>query len=278
MSVFFLKKSLAFLWGMVFDKNLPKGALDVRVLCYHSVNPESNNECDPIAPSLFEKHIRHIVGKYHPVCVQDVIDHINHNTPLPKKAVLITFDDGYQDNLTYAYPILRKYNCPAIIFLATHFTGGKLKLIDEQGWEAMTWIQVKDLIKDNLIDIGAHTRTHRILSKIDTGEVGSEILGSVEDIELNIQRKVKAFAFPNGRLADIPISALKYISESDVELSFSTTWRSWSFKKNRYLLNRIMITGGDTLEVLDMKLKGYFDYIYLVHVSKWALTKKFFKE
>jgi len=278
MSKFFLKKSLAMIWGKLFKRNPPEDALNVRVLCYHSVNSVYNSEADSITPGLFEEHIRHIVEKYHPVCVQDIINCIKQDMPLPKNAVLVTFDDGYEDNFIYAYPILKHYNCPAIIFLATHFIDGKLKFTNDQRHGAMTWNQIKKLTKDNLIDIGAHTRTHRILSRININEVKDEIFGSIEDIESNIQRKMKAFAFPNGRLEDVSVNALNYISDSDIELAFSTTWRSWSFKRDRYLLNRIMITGSDTLEVLDIKLKGHFDYIYLIHVLKGIFAKFFSKK
>lgn len=82
------------------------------VLMYHKVVKKS-----------FEKQMLYLKEHYNVVSEQEVVDFYHKKKELPKNSVLITFDDGYLNNYTEAYPILKKYNIPAIIFLTTGFIG-----------------------------------------------------------------------------------------------------------------------------------------------------------
>jgi peptidoglycan/xylan/chitin deacetylase (PgdA/CDA1 family) len=100
-----------------------KGAF--RILLYHRVHPHSpatfkNNL--RVTPAAFERQIRFMKRQgYTFLSLQEVCEHVTTKKPAPEKAVVITFDDGYRDNYTYAWPILKKYRVPAIIFLTTTF-------------------------------------------------------------------------------------------------------------------------------------------------------------
>ena len=197
-----LKTLLAIIWGSLFKRKLSIGALPLRVLCYHSVNSIYSVECDPIHPELFEDHIQYICANYEPVGIDEIIEHLNGTKLLNEKSVLITFDDGYVDNFVFAYPILQKYNCPAVIFLVSNFVNQEFQLINKAGWSGLSWEQVNKMLLGGLIEFGAHTKTHRILSSIDTKSVAEEIVGSITEIENKIDKKVRTFAFPNGRGED----------------------------------------------------------------------------
>lgn len=87
---------------------------------YHRVSP-CRDDFFPssISPEIFEQQIRYLRSNFQIVSLEDLARSISSSTSLPKKAVAITFDDGYKDNFVYAYPILEKYCIPAIIFLIT---------------------------------------------------------------------------------------------------------------------------------------------------------------
>ena len=89
-----------------------------RILYYHRVN----EECDPFFPAfttqLFEQQIRFVARHYKVITLSELLDRLEHGAPRGSM-VAITFDDGYQDNYHYAFPILRKYGLPATIFLTT---------------------------------------------------------------------------------------------------------------------------------------------------------------
>jgi peptidoglycan/xylan/chitin deacetylase (PgdA/CDA1 family) len=99
----------------------------LRVLMYHRV-------CDPEAPGFFGMksivtarpaqfavQMDYISRHYNPVSIADCLDWIYERKPLPPRALLITFDDGYRDNLTNALPVLSQRNIPFALFIATGY-------------------------------------------------------------------------------------------------------------------------------------------------------------
>ncbi len=89
-----------------------------RVLNYHRVNDFNNPfTIDSVAATDFENQMHFISKGYHVLSLDEIYDHIANNHTLPTQCLAITFDDGYEDNYTFAYPILKKYNLPSTIFL-----------------------------------------------------------------------------------------------------------------------------------------------------------------
>jgi len=106
------------------------------ILMYHSVASDKNKWCiDPrnhIPESIFEKHMKFLATERNVISLDTLIDFIKVNKPLPRGTTVITFDDGYFDNLTNAAPILKKYDLPATIYLATgYITREENQWIDE---------------------------------------------------------------------------------------------------------------------------------------------------
>jgi len=105
-----------------FRKKLTKS--QVAVLIYHRVRPKKDNwSLEPMSPESFEKQIKYFSRNYEIIPLDSLAEGIKQGNGIPSKAVVITFDDGYKDNYTYAYPTLKKYNVPATIFLTTGLIG-----------------------------------------------------------------------------------------------------------------------------------------------------------
>lgn len=83
----------------------------VPVFLYHQVNPISSN----VSPEIFEEHLK-IIKKYNMKTIT-ISEYYNNN--INKNSMLLTFDDGYYDNFKYVFPLLKKYNMKATIFLNT---------------------------------------------------------------------------------------------------------------------------------------------------------------
>lgn len=263
-----IKEKLASIWGR---SGIRLPGIWAPILCYHSINDISNDECDPLSVRLFEKHLLHLKSKYDVISVDDLVAGIYGGGVLPNRPVAITFDDGYVDNYSNAYPLLAKYGLPATFFLATDFISGKVRLTETNGWEAMTWAQMREMQKNSLVSFGAHTRTHPILSGIEDVQIYEEINGSRDDIRQHLGIDAKTFAYPNGQGADIPLYAVKVIEDLRFVGAFSTFWSTCHLPKARLLIPRVMISGTDDVSVLEKKLCGDYDYIYYWHKVK-ALT------
>jgi peptidoglycan/xylan/chitin deacetylase (PgdA/CDA1 family) len=101
------------------------------ILTYHRVNDEG----DPFFPALptpvFERHMAHVARHYQVLTVEALVERMRGGD-LPRRALAITFDDGYRDNLTHAAPILARHGLPATIFLATGLIGtGEVSWFDQ---------------------------------------------------------------------------------------------------------------------------------------------------
>lgn len=103
------------------------GTRTVTILAFHSVNynkylPPATNFS--ITPEEFEKKLR-FLRRYNVISMDELIDSIDSNRRPPRNSMVLTFDDGYRDNYSYAFPLLRDFNMPATIFLTSAYIGSE---------------------------------------------------------------------------------------------------------------------------------------------------------
>ena len=144
----FLVTVLLFLIFIIYNRTRKNFVL---CLMYHSVDSEKGK--GGIFVDEFEEHIKWIKDKK----TFKMEELRNLNYILPKNSILITFDDGYKNNYTLAFPILKKYNMKATIFLNTKFTGK-----DEA---YLNWDEIKEMYESGLIDFQLHTHSHQLTIK-----------------------------------------------------------------------------------------------------------------
>ncbi len=135
----------------------------VPILMYHYIDSgEAKKSRLGVSPEVFEKQMRFLkIHKYNVLPLEKIVELIKAKKLIPRKTVAVTFDDGYSNNYTYAYPVLRKYNLPAAIFVVMDRIGTHLGNDDYMDWQ-----QIQELSSHGLIAIGSHTLTHRNLSEV----------------------------------------------------------------------------------------------------------------
>jgi len=123
---------LGFFDAYAFLKRMYVGS-QVVIMMYHRVSPYDEGwSLRPLNPRIFEEQIRYFSRSYAILSLDELARYLRRGESPPKKAVVITFDDGYRDNYLHAFPILRKYRAPATIFLITgHIGGGELFWFDK---------------------------------------------------------------------------------------------------------------------------------------------------
>lgn len=216
---------ITFLTGFTY-KNPKK---PIPVLTYHRVNNQTLKSRVPtVSTNEFERQIRYLKRRgYETISDKELLDYYNgKNIKLPKKPIVITFDDGWRDNYENAYPILKKYNYTATIFLAT----GK---IEED--EYLTWDMIKEMM-NNGITFGGHTRNHVNLSKISLDEAYREIKLSYEDIEKNLGVKPISFCYPYGG-GDLSKNIQSKVKDAGFEIAFA----SYNYGINMGNINKMAI-------------------------------------
>jgi peptidoglycan/xylan/chitin deacetylase (PgdA/CDA1 family) len=155
--------------------------------------------------------------------------------PLPTKPIALTFDDGYRDFYTAAWPVLKRHNFKATNYVVTSVIGLE---------PYMTWAMIQELDATGLIEIGAHTRTHPDLRAMGKDKRWDEIVGSKAILEEGLGHPVGSFCYPAGYytaevLADVRRAG--YIS------AVTTTYGSKQNIQDALELPRIRVNGPDSL-------------------------------
>lgn len=186
----------------------------VPILYYHSVMQENGNELR-MPPKQFEAQMAYLQDKgYQSVSLEQLYQASYKGGALPAKPFVITFDDGYVDNYTTAFPIITKHGFKATIFMVTSYING-------EGF--MSWHQLKELVANGW-EIEGHTTNHPYLTKIDPSTVLSELNPSKELLEKELGHPVNFFAYPYGDLNANVVQALKDAGY----LMAVTTERGWA--------------------------------------------------
>lgn len=129
--------------------------------------------------------------------LSEILDFVEGKDDPPKNVVAVTFDDGYQDIYTNAYPILKKHDFPATVFITTGYCGREMPLTNIK-LKMLSWDEVRKLAEGG-IEIRAHTVTHRALTELSLKEAREEMFRSKDEVEKRIGRRVLYFAYPKGK-------------------------------------------------------------------------------
>ena len=173
-----------------FNYLLTSAALSgVPVLNYHQINDEAHNVLT-LSSYEFDAQMAYLhKSGYHTITPEQLIDYFKSGQELPPNPILITFDDGYEDNYRVAYPILQKYDFKATIFLITDFVGNNSRYLN--------WQQVREM-DDNGISFASHTVSHIKLTDADDEELSKQLVNSKESLERHLHKEVNSLAYPGG--------------------------------------------------------------------------------
>lgn len=173
------------------------------VLEYHSIGSHPDwPQGMVIAPATFEKHLQYLKQEgYHMVTVAELAERLTTGKPM-EKYIALSFDDGYTDNYTEAFPLLKKYGARATFSVINSKIGGKIY---------MTAPQIQEMERAGM-EIASHTFSHNRLEDIDPMYLDWEIGTSKYDLEKRLLPKdktVKTLAYPCGSYNAETIAKLK---------------------------------------------------------------------
>lgn len=208
------------LFYKIFYKTAP-------VLLYHRIAKVS---ADPVmlcvTPECFEQHLRFIKEHYDVISLRELGIRMSFGK-LKGNEIAVTFDDGYQDNLSNALPLLEKYNIPATVFVTTELLGKKASFewdMEYKEVDRATFLnedEIRVLSKHPLIEIGAHTNQHSRLSNLSKEEQKKDILQSKEILEKIISKRVTLFAYPFGGVYDFDGTTKNIVKELGFDFAYS---------------------------------------------------------
>jgi peptidoglycan/xylan/chitin deacetylase (PgdA/CDA1 family) len=229
------------------------GMQTVTVLCYHRFG--AGNSKMVVSPARFEEQMAYLANHgFHVARLSDLEAFMAGERALPAKTVVITFDDGYESVHRHAFPVLKKYNFPATLFAYSDFIGAR---------DALSWPQFEELARSGLVDIQAHSKTHRNLTERKPNENDDAYRKHI-DIELQAPRtvlerrlaplgvQVRHFAYPFGAANGVVLEAMQ---RADYELGLTVTAGGNAFFAAPLMLRRTMIYGDHSLADFQARLQ-----------------------
>jgi peptidoglycan/xylan/chitin deacetylase (PgdA/CDA1 family) len=210
---------------------------DLPILMYHCIDEKPwGLEQLFVRTSEFEKQIKFLSENgYTPILFEDLKTYESYQKP-----IIITFDDGYRDNYTHAYPILKKYNYKAVIFLIVNYLGSPSYL---------TTGQIQEM--GDRISFQSHTVSHIELDKAGEKTVEEECRASKKKIEEITGKPVNTLCYPCGLYKQNTIS----IASRYYDYAVTTKPGYYNRSSDNYQIRRIRIQRSDTLKEFAAKLR-----------------------
>lgn len=242
----------------------------VPIIMYHSLLKDTSLLNDyTISPSLFEDDLKYLnKSGYKTITVSNLIEYVYHDTPLPEKCIILTFDDGYYNNYYYAFPLLKKYECKAVISpigSMTEFYTNSKEISVNYGHISVD--NIKEMVESGYVEIQNHSYDmHKLTPRkgVDKkkGETFENYKSTIQNDIVTAQNYLKdktgvspqCFVYPFGAKSDDTEKIVKelgfkctltcteepnYISKSEESLINLGRYRRENSESMEALLNRI---------------------------------------
>lgn len=225
-TLFFEARAMEYWTGVEEGGGMPSGD-QVVVLTYHAIADLSGDpilEPYGVPPEQFAWQLDLLARLgCHFVSGEEFIEYLAGGTLLPRRAVLVTFDDCYTDLMTEALPILASRRVPAVAFAVTGLLGGSNAWDQPLGARVLQLLGAQDLkrLQEEGIEIGAHSRTHPLFPQLTLPGLRDEIHGSIHDLERFGIRPPRMFSYPHGESTP---ACREILSECGVKAAFTVNF------------------------------------------------------
>jgi peptidoglycan/xylan/chitin deacetylase (PgdA/CDA1 family) len=231
---------------------IPAGHVPILMYHYIRVNPNPRDAVGrnlSVSPDHFalQMQFAHDHG-FKTITLEQLYTAVATGKKLDRRTMVLTFDDGYEDFYTTAWPVLKQYGFTATSYVVGNFVG-------RQGY--MTWDQVDELDRAG-IEIGAHSLTHPDLTRQTPAALDAQVAGSKAILEQHLGHPVYEFCYPSGRFNSAVLADVHKAGYHDATTTVPGVFESMP---TAYFWPRVRIEGIDTVASFSQKLaSGFADY------------------
>ena len=218
-----------------------------RLLIYHKVGVDLGQQME-VTVEDFEWQLAHLEAKYQVVSLTDAL--ARWNEPGSEDLVVLTFDDGYIDTFSAAYPRMSDRGMPFTLYVATEQVENSSSGEEER--TSLNWDEISNMLTTGLMTLGAHTHTHRDLRGCSLDEIQDELSRSDELIELRAGVKPEHFAYPWGYWSK---RAEEVVAERYRSAVLGAPFRA-SYEFDPFLIHRYPVQLSDGRRFFEARLRG----------------------
>lgn len=217
--------------------------LRVPVLMYHyiSVPPPDSGAIRldlSVTPDNFRKQMRWLKDNgFTTISPDQLVAALRRGAKLPTKPVLLTFDDGYEDAYTTAFPILKEFGFTGTFFVITGY-------IDEGRGGFLTWAQAKEMAQGGMF-IESHSRQHKDMRNRSSEWLVYEIVGPRDTIEVQTGVRARFFCYPSGHY---DVNVIRELRAAGFIAAFTTNDGTFEYTDNLLRIPRVRMRGSTTME------------------------------
>jgi peptidoglycan/xylan/chitin deacetylase (PgdA/CDA1 family) len=236
---------------------------------YHGTTKNDPSSMHSIRADRFSEHLRYLKEQgWHTALFRE----LSNVSELPKKTVVLTFDDGYADNYEGAFLPLVENNMKATWFITTDYIGkySHMMGLPSPQTQMLNAEQLIQMDKGGM-EIGSHTCSHPDLASLSYQQQRNEMIKSKQVLESIIQREICTFSYPYGRHNADSIEAVK---DAGYKLACIVNPNEFGNKKNLFMHKRVPILANDSISTLARKLV-FPQWYYLPPRKK--MIKNFYK-
>jgi len=240
------------------------------VLMYHRVRDDLPPGPLIIGVKAFREQMKYLKRHCHVISIKHMCAYYADGLPIPgsrRPQVVITFDDGYRDTYTHAFPVLKEFGLEAAVFLATDFIGTDRKMATYShltGTDMLSWQEAGAMQATGHITFAAHTASHPHLPQLDYAQQKKEIASSIKAVEEHLSEKtaLSIFCYPYGQYNQ---DSLDLMRELGIKIALTVRDGFNTGKENPHEIKRICADGTFTLAEFMRRLNP------LPHWLQWRI-------
>jgi peptidoglycan/xylan/chitin deacetylase (PgdA/CDA1 family) len=199
-------------------------------------------------------------SRYRVLSLADVVRHVTTRTPFPERCVTLTLDDGFKDNYEEAFPVLQRVGFTATVFVTAAYIGtDRLPTLTRTDFvpRPLGWDEVKEMHRHG-IEVGSHTLTHPMLSRVSPDLARREIVESKRVIEEMLGAPVGFFCYPGG---DFDGNVTRFVRDAGYLGACTTLPGVNDLTADLFTLRRTYVSRRDTGGEFAKKLAGAYDLL-----------------
>lgn len=236
------------------------------ILMYHSISDDAEENVQPYyrlatSPSRFAEQMQWLADSgFRGVSLEEALNP-ETRTDRKRMPVAITFDDGFRDFHTAAWPVLRQFGFAATMYLPTAFIASERKSF--RGKECMTWNEVRELRSEG-IRFGSHTVNHPKVHELSWNAIENELRSSKETIERELNESIPSFAYPYAfpqEDREFTSKLASLLQKLGYQSCVTTVIGRAQAEDDRYCLKRLPANSCDDRALFLAKLDGAYDWL-----------------